>query len=260
MRDATTTRHRARAFTLVEMLVVMAITAVLISLLLAAIGGAVAAGRSVKCQATQREVVNSFQHFASDEFNEGRGDDESLGRRFRLATFQDQQYGVDEFWRWGADRDYVELPTPENEDPMRCAEVHGDLTLRRGIECMDGAISPAQRMSFGFNRRLHREEYTDHRGLTRTRQVYLNSNVMQATNVPLLWDIDARAAAEANIYPGFSAPSLESQGAYGNDRFWRPALRHNGAMNVAFIDGHVESTRAPLEESWNWGYQFGTSR
>lgn len=252
---------RPTGFTLIELLVTMAIVAVLMSLSAAAVGRVTGAARAVKCQVTQREVTSSFQYFASDSFNEGRGEDRALRNKFRLVTFQDQQYRVDEFWDWGQDRDLVELPTPEREDPMRCAEVHGDLTLRRGIECLDGAISPAQRISFGFNRRLHREEYTDSRGRARTRQVYLNSSVMQASQTPLLWDVDAQAAAEANVYPGFSAPSLDSRGAYGNDRFWFPTARHNGTMNVAFIDGHVSATADPLAQSgWRWGYQFGGTR
>lgn len=250
-----------RAFTLVEMLVTVGVIGALLGLLLPSLRGALGAARGLRCQATQREIVSAFQVFADDQLNEGRGDDRSRGRQFQLVTFQDSLYGVDEFWKYGDDTDMIQLPLPTGVDPTRCSEVHGAITLRRGIECTDGAISPAQNMSFGFNRRLHREEVVDSRGRVRTRQVYLTSDVLAYPDVPLLWDVDASAAAAANFYPGFSAPSLESRGAYGSDRFWRPALRHNGAMNVAFLDGHVSATRNPLKEaSWRWGFQFGDRR
>jgi len=235
----------------------MGVIGVLMSLLLSVVSGVLGTARGVACQTTQREVVLSFQQFASEAFNEGRGEDRRLGRRFRLATFQDSQYGVDEFWAWGSDEEHT--PTdPSAGDHMRCAEVGGPITLRRNIECMDGAITPSQNMSYGFNRRLHREEYTDDRGRVRTRQAYLTELVLQAHNVPLLWDVDAEVAAQKYIYPGFSAPSLDSRGAYAHERFWHPAARHNAGVNIAFIDGHVESTKDPLaQSSWNWGYQYG---
>lgn len=240
-----------------ELLVVIGVVGLLMSILLSTVGGVLGAARSVRCQTTQRDVVLAFQQFASEELNEGRGDDRRLGRRFRLATFQDAQYDVDEFWAWGSAEEHT-LADPTEGDHMRCAEVGGSITLRRNIECMDGAITPSQNMSYGFNRRLHREEYTDSRGRVRTRQAYLTEQVLQARNVPLLWDVNAEVAAAKFIYPGFSAPSLDSHGAYAHERFWHPAARHNGGTNVAFIDGHVEHEKDLLSQSsWNWSYQFG---
>ena len=67
------------------------------------------------------------------------------------------------------------------------------------------------------------------------------------SNVPLLWDVDAPAAVAAELSPFYSAPSLDSEVVFGGDQFWRPGMRHNGAMNIGFTDGHVSASRTPLE-------------
>jgi prepilin-type processing-associated H-X9-DG protein len=239
----------------------MGLIALLMGILLPSLRGAIGAARGLQCQVNQREIMSAFQLFADDQFNEGRGDDKKLGRSFRLATFQDSLYGIDEFWQYGDTISFAQDAKGTGPDVTRCSEVHGAISFRRGIECTDGSISPSQNMSYGFNRRLHREEYIDSRGRARTRQVSLDSSILSFPGVPLLWDVDAKSSTEANFYPGFSAPSLGSRGPYGNNRFWRPALRHNGAMNVAFLDGHVASSKDPLNESsWRWSFQFGARR
>lgn len=234
----------------------MSVIAVLLSLMSTALSGAFGAARGVKCEASLRAVVMDFRAFADASYHTDRGDDaRRTDGRFRLATFQDSEYGVDEFWRWG-DASMVVMPDLQGDDPMRCAAVEGAITLRRGIECTDGAVSPSQRISYGLNRRLHRAEVVDSLGRPRVLSVLLSSDVLNESLVPLVWDVDGEGALERKTIPVFSAPALDSRGAYANDRFWFPAMRHNGAMNVGFLDGHVASTRRPLEEpGWRWDFQ-----
>jgi len=247
------------AFTLVELLVVIAIVAILASLLLPAASGTLGAARSFRCQASLRSVAFDFSVFADETLHGDRGNDSTLsGGKFRLATFQDSQYGVDEFWRWNQAEE-VTLSAGQPGDPLRCAEVKGDVTLRSATPCTEGAVSPPENVSFTFNMRLHQPEVRGPGGQPMLAlPVALTSSILDNTNgnVPLAWDVDGAAAAAAETSPVFGAPSLGSAGPMGGNRFWFPSRRHAGKLNAAFLDGHVGSSAKPLDESsWDWAYQ-----
>lgn len=241
-------RHALRGYTLVELLITIAIIAVLLSLLLPAVGRTMSAARGFRCQQTQRSVAFDFRVFADRHLHGDRGDDRDLESRgqFRLETFGDSQYGLDEFWAWGT-LNQVTLPDNSGRDPMRCAEVKGPVTLLRSTPCTAGAINPPQQVSFSLNYRLH----WNVRG-----QVRLDSTIVEAGRVPLLWDTNASLAVARGVLPVFSAPGLGSTGPLADDRLWFPALRHTGAMNVAFADGSVGTSARPLDESqWKWSFE-----
>ncbi len=254
-----------RAFTLVELLITIAILATLIALLLPAARGAIGTARAFKCQMAQRSTCFDFGLFCDDILHPQRGDDDSSDPadrvvprgQFRLETFIESQYGLDEFWN-PADGNLVILPDANGRDPMRCAEVKGPITLRRAIPCTQGAISPPQNISYGFNIRLQMSERRWLAG--NNRPIGLSSTVLNAGEVspsaiPLMWDVDGNVAAQHGVVPLFSGPTLDSTTLFTNDRYWFPAMRHNGAMTVGFIDGHVATTRRPLQEpNWAWGF------
>lgn len=242
------------AFTLVEMLIAVAIIALLIGMVVPMLSGAMARARSFKCQMSQRSVAFDFQIFADPELHGDRGDDGDRGT-FGIETFQESQYGVDEFWRWG-DAGAVDLPDVQGNDPMRCPDLREPLTLRNNLACSSGAVGPATSVSYGFNARLNRAEVVDSRGRPRAVKVDLRTNILSNGDVPLLMDVDGTHAAQLAVNPVYIAPSLDSRGPYANDRVWFPGLRHAGKANVAFIDGHVEASSAPDKEpGFNWAYQ-----
>ncbi|HYE03224.1 MAG TPA: prepilin-type N-terminal cleavage/methylation domain-containing protein [Phycisphaerales bacterium] len=245
-----------RGFTIVELLIVVAIIAVLISLILPAASGTLKSARGFRCQLAQRSIAFDFAVFADEQLHGDRGDDEVLGdRHFRLETFLDSQYMVDEFWAWPG-QTVVRIPDTRGNDPMRCAEVSGDLTLRSNMPCSMGAVEPPQRVSFGFNIRLHRPEITGPSGPQFSPPVRLTSAVIDADRVPLFWDVDGQAAFDRGVSPMFGGPSLGSTGPLGGDLYWFPAARHQNQLNVAFTDGSVEATSDPLSEAgWRWDYQ-----
>jgi prepilin-type processing-associated H-X9-DG protein/prepilin-type N-terminal cleavage/methylation domain-containing protein len=251
-----TTDTRVRAFTLVEVLVTLAIIASLMALLLPAIGHAKRSARSFRCQVALRSAAFDFAIFADEQLHGDRGDDVQLtGDRFRLETFQDSQYGLQEFWRWEAAKEHT-LPDPTGFDPLRCAEVKGLVKLIKDSPCSNGGVTPPQNVSYTFNSRLHRAEVVKPNGKIGASPVYLTPEILGHGMVPLAWDVDGRAAAANEVSPVFSAPSLDSELVYANDRYWFPAYRHDGRANFSFIDGHVESSARPLENSsWDWAYQ-----
>lgn len=242
------TMIRKRAFTLVEVLLSLGIIGLLLAVALPTLGKAMATARSFRCQIAQRSVAFDFAVFANDDLGPDRGDDAALGTRFRLETFQESQYGIDEFWRYG-EASVHELPDDQNNDPMRCAELRDPIRLRRDKPCASGGVSPPSSVSFGFNARLHRKSVGPPDAL-RTETVQLTSSILEWGMVPLFWDVDGALAASRSLNPVFSAPSVA--GESGPD-LWYPSKRHNGASNFAFIDGHVESSLDPLRaEGWMW--------
>ncbi|MCA9298152.1 MAG: hypothetical protein KDA28_03745, partial [Phycisphaerales bacterium] len=111
-----------------------------------------------------------------------------------------------------------------------------------------GAISPPESVSFGFNLRLHRDV-----DASRPRVIDLRPNVLDEPMLALAWDVDGAMAKANDVSPVYSAPRLDNTTVMADDQYWFPAMRHNGAANVVFIDGHVSSSRDPLSESsWVW--------
>jgi len=235
--------------------VVIGIIAALLGILLPAMSGAIASARGFRCQMSLRSVAFDFSVFADDTLHGDRGDDEGRST-FRLETFQESQYGVDEFWRWGDDVAEIDLPDAMGNNPMRCPSVAAPITLRRNLACSSGAVGPPQSVSYGFNLRLDRAEIIDDRGRPRARQVRIRPHMLEFATVPLLMDVDGQQAFERGSRPVYIAPSLDSQGPFADDRYWYPAQRHRGQANAAFLDGHVAGSGDPLnEEGWQWSYQ-----
>lgn len=242
-----------RGFTLVELLIVIAIIATLLALALPGLAGTMTSARSFKCQMGLRAIAFDFSIYADDQLHGDRGNDAQLGAdRFRLETFQEAQYRIDEFWNWGGVNE-VRMPDEEGNDPLRCPEVVGEVVLRRAVPCSQGGVGPPEEVSYGFNARLHVAE-VQRAGRTRLQHVQLSSRITENGQVPLVWDIDGATAATNGVSPVFSAPSLDSNAAFANDRYWFPGRRHARALNIAFIDGHVKGTASPLDTG-RWGFQ-----
>lgn len=235
---------------------VVAIIAVLLAILAPAVGRGFAAARSFRCQTSLRSVAFDFTVFADEALHPRRGNDENrTPGRFGLDTFIESQYGIDEFWSAGTAATVVREAGKGGDDPMRCAEVRGTITLNRALPCTLGAITPASNISYGFNLRLSRPESKEG---NRIRSVLLSEKILLAGRVPLVFDVDAPAAAKSGTGtpPTFGAPPLGVVGPYATGKFWYPGLRHAGAMNVGFVDGSVDSSSEALKEAgWKWDYR-----
>lgn len=250
-------RSCVRAFTLAELLVVIAIVALLLGLLVPSLRMVIGSARSLKCQVSQRSIAFDFALFADQNLHGDRGDDlKRYGKsRFTLETFQESMYGVDEFWRYGNETVHT-LPDASGHDPMRCPEVHGHISVVSQTACASGAVTPGKFVSFTFNSRLHYGEVEVTKGQYGTKLMKLSSSILNNPNVPLLWDGDGEEAENRGIQPIFGAPSMNSPAVYANNQYWFPSMRHLGGMNVAFVGGHVLSSKKPLEEKdWNWSFQ-----
>lgn len=251
-------RRSRRAFTLVELLVSIAIIITVLALLVPALGEGLARARGFKCQMSLRSVAFDFQVFADAPTDRSHGDDKSkfAPGRFRLETFIESEYGVDEFWTDRSGSNLIRKSAADGPDFMRCPEVTGDIELRRNLSCEDGAVGPPQSISYTFNARLMQVETTDSRGQKIGRQVTLGPDILARGAVPLMWDVDGEEAATRGVTPHWSAPGLDSTLLYAKDRLWFPGVRHSGQSAVALIDGSVHSGASPLDNpGWRWSFQ-----
>ncbi len=250
-------RGSGRGFTLVELIVSIGIVALLIAILLPALGSTLGSARGFKCQMSLRATAFDFSVYADPALHGDRGHDDRLaGDRFTIETFQESQYGVDEFWRYGEGETHT-IPDALGNDPMRCPEIRGPLQLRPNAPCSGGAVAPPENISFAFNMRLHKVEYTHPLiGTPRLVPVTLTERVADEGDVPLALDVDGAAARSAHASALYTAPATTPDGPYSGGGFWFPSARHNGQVNVAFVGGHVLSSEDPAGESvWRWDYQ-----
>ena len=250
-RDTARTPVVRRGVTLVELLIVLALLGVLLGILLPVLNSAMDASRSFKCQMSLRNVAFDLHMFVDPQLDESRPDDPCKRHgHVALETFQESLYGIDEYWRYGADSTQVRLGN-DADVPLRCASVRGDLVLRRDAPCSSGGVASWNTVSYGFNARLHRIEGPGGRSMG----TCLSERALENSMVPLAWDVDGVEATRRGVVPVYSAPPIGVDGLYDDGQLWMPASRHGSGINVAFIDGHVASSRQPLQEAtWRWDF------
>jgi prepilin-type N-terminal cleavage/methylation domain-containing protein/prepilin-type processing-associated H-X9-DG protein len=252
---ATDRRNAGRGFTLLELLVVVAIIAILISLLIPALQSVRGQARTLHCASNMRSVAIAFQLFADDRSVSGKGDSEALGpNRFRINDFQDQLYRLDEFWD-GGEEPVARLQA--GRQLTMCPSAAKYLEKRRGFPCGRSALAPLENVSLAFNMRLYRGTLRigDSVVLAPVAVTSLRRDVLDHPYVPLAMDVDGAAAARAGLDPFYIAPEIPGrEDPYIANRFWLPGIRHNGRINAAFVGGHVLSSPEPAAEVWNWSY------
>ncbi len=187
---------------------------------------------------------------------EGQGDSEKLGRnRFYVNDFQDSMYKLDEFWDLGA---ATSGPIRADKSVMLCPDGPSDLIKRKGFPCGNEAVGPSQDVTLAMNMRLHRGvvQFGGASLLAPAAVSKLRANILNHPYIPLVMDVDGQEAANRGLDPFYMAPPIQgTDDPYADGRYWMPSFKHGGKVNVAFVGGHVMSSRAPEKEGWNWGYQ-----
>jgi len=241
-----------RAYTLMELLVVVFLIALLMSILVPALVTAREAAKSIVCMDHGRSAAMEFQFFADRYAHPYRGDSEQYGSRFDAMDFLEYLYGVGEFW----DRHGIEHEAYRpGQSLVTCPSAPPGLVgYGEQVAPWTPAVGPRENVSYAMNRRLFLAPALKE-GVPFEVPVLLTEHVLNYPYIPLLFDVDAEAAmrefGQLTIHhmPFFCTPDpfLEN--------YWFPAMRHRGKMIVSFVGGHVLSTKDPLAESqWIWDY------
>jgi len=255
-------RIQPHAFTLIELIVVVAILTVLLAIMGASLAKVRMAGRSFVCKNQLKNVAFDFIQFADDYAHPWRGDSDQSGRSgFYIEDFQERQYRIDEFWKVDALSMASAGGTVKikaSEMPLMCPAGPRELSKKPSLACREQAIVPLTNVSMGFNMRLDQASVGTSPGPTQLTQVRLSKRILSHPTVPLVFDVDAEVALakDINQLPYYSAPPANSWDDYASGTSWFPSLRHGGRCNAAFIGGHVLSSLKPEREpGWDWKYQ-----
>ncbi|MFQ5489860.1 MAG: prepilin-type N-terminal cleavage/methylation domain-containing protein [Phycisphaerae bacterium] len=261
--DPAASRHwrAVRAFTLIEMLVVVFIISLLLTILMPALSKVRADMKMLKCSSNMRNIAFKFQLFAEGENAEGRGDSDRRGRRsFFVNDFQESLYRIDEFWDKGKSSTGT---LTSSEELMLCPAGAPQLDKRRGFPCSSAAIGPPDDISLAVNMRLYRAEieFMGRRVLAPVASTSVRRDVLSHPYVPLMLDVDGEDALARRVQPFYTAPAVdETPGPYSDGGLWMPSKRHGGRTNVVFVGGHVLTSQDPASEPWDWAYQAHAGR
>ena len=244
-----------RGFTLVELMVVVGIVALLVAILMPALGAARRQARSVACLSNLRQLGVAFQMYCN----------QNKGRCFRYVDNSAEQLWVPLLQPHVANIDAVRL-CPEATQPGE--SVYGNAFTAWGEPAMlhTAADWLGRGGSYGMNMWLHPLPMDGvdgllvygHTQVIGPRSAYVALPAKDGAGVPLF--------ADCNWLGGWprstDAPPSNLAGAYDLENHMRRfcMARHKRSINVVFLDGHAQGV--VLEDLWRlkWNNGFVPTR
>jgi prepilin-type N-terminal cleavage/methylation domain-containing protein/prepilin-type processing-associated H-X9-DG protein len=217
-----------KAFTLIELLVVISIIALLISILLPALGAAREAARRSQCAVNQRQIVMAAMAYAGD-YRQHLSP--VLMDRNNDSALTDQRDGFFySLWTYlGYSRSQFSYPENDFQGNIGADPTvfHCPTTKQIGLHPYPGAIiTSSGRISYAYNYSPVAVIYAEPKGFD-----YDDWNKIRAIALPL----------DQLKKPSAGAFTIEAASAYLKAldyRFSYGLVPHKSSVNVAFFDGH----------------------
>jgi prepilin-type N-terminal cleavage/methylation domain-containing protein/prepilin-type processing-associated H-X9-DG protein len=226
---------KRRGFTLVELLVVVAIIAVLAALLYPSIQSALDNAKTAKCQAHMRQLVQACHAFAAD--NDG-----SLPPLYTWVTYFPEIAQSTDKISTGA---YVVVwtdiirPYVGNDVAFSCPALRTDATIGAG-----GISSATHPLGIGINYETVGHIYKPKEEFQKLIRVENHSKVV------IFADAGGGDFATGDFKNRKDTPGCGSVFIRGTTDSGEGVIaRHRGKANVAFLDGHVQLL-SPTEIDW----------
>lgn len=230
---------KSRGFTLVELLVVIAMIAILASLLLPSLSGAKSRTRSVVCQNNLKQLQLAWLSYADD--NDGEMVPNEEGRPFGFWE------GVRHSWVLGnAQRD----DTPENIQRgtlFPYARNHGVYHCPSDRSTVTDQPHQTRLRSYSLNGELNYWIIADHDyGLPILQAFYTESQLKRPAKTYGFLDVTPETI-DSGIF-GLPGPAAQTEEELRrnlreldkNRWLHLPGYRHSGGANLSFLDGHVD--------------------
>lgn len=206
-----------RAFTLIELMVVISIIVAIMGMLIPALSAARSAARSVQCQSNLRQTALAMEGYA--------GDCNGMLPRARNTVVG----------ATGHHLHWFEVITPYAEVSVqdRAQMTEGKVGIIKG--CPEFAYNSANldKLGFGFNHRLNRPASLAH-------SLWYQSGKLSGPRVD--WFVDKidhssqRILVADHSYWQFVSDQVVNTWRHST---WKP--RHRDRRNAVFVDGHVQS-------------------
>ncbi|MEQ9617474.1 MAG: type II secretion system protein [Phycisphaerales bacterium] len=247
--------RRSPGFTMIELLVTIAVVAILVSILLPALGGARDSARTVRCASNLRQLAIAWRVYANDY------DDWAMPLAY--TSFEDVGTGDSIFWWGGAGNVSGDVVygdgflSPYLSDSLREASVYQCPSQPEGSYVPQGS-SGRVTTTYGYNGYYLCPPKTPGWSFTIGEQRWKRlSHVLRPSELFVFADTLLPASTLPRGTSLLDPPMLyEGSGEWRENATPTTAFRHHGrAANAAHADGSVATTSA--QSAWVVHERFG---